>query len=162
MRKHLLIIVIAMAVALPLFSGCGTAPAPTTGHVTIAIRCDTLVGNAGLAAAKQPLVPADGVVLAPTEVGLTDKATVFDVLRQVLMADKMQFEYTTSPLYGSVLVEGIDNLYQLDAGPESGWEYSVNGVFPQVSCSKYEPTDGDVIVWYYTCQLGKDLPGAQS
>lgn len=30
-------------------------------------------------------------------------------------------------------------------------------IFPNYGCSKYEVSDGDVIEWRYTCDLGKDV-----
>ena len=57
----------------------------------------------------------------------------------------------------SAYVEGIDNIYEFSCGQQSGWMYSVNDKFPQVSCSDYKVKDGDVIKWKYTCDLGEDV-----
>ena len=46
-------------------------------------------------------------------------------------------------------VTGIDNVFQFDQGPESGWIYSINGESPTVGASSYEPVAGDVILWQY-------------
>ena len=54
-------------------------------------------------------------------------------------------------------VEGINQLYELDCGKNSGWMYSVNGTFPNYGASAYKPKDGDVILWVYTCDLGNDV-----
>ena len=54
-------------------------------------------------------------------------------------------------MYNSYYVEGIGNLYEFDCGSESGWMYKVNGWFPNYGCSSYTLSDGDVIVWCYTC-----------
>ena len=69
-------------------------------------------------------------------------------------------EYTKTPLTGSVYVEGIHNLYEFDAGPLSGWLYSVNGVFTNLSCSEYILKDGDRILFQYTLSRGEDVGGA--
>ena len=69
----------------------------------------------------------------------------------------MEASYT--PMYGSVYVEGINNLYEFDCGELSGWMYSVNGIYPNYGCSSYILKDGDVICWVYTCDLGYDVGG---
>lgn len=133
-----------------------------TQTASIEIRCDTLVGNQQLDAAKQDLVPSNGIILAKCDVTFTPGQTVFDVLKKVVQKNNLQFEFSTSLVYDSVLVEGIANLYQFDAGGASGWQYRVNGQLPMTSCSKYVLNDGDVIQWDYTCQLGADLTATQS
>lgn len=50
---------------------------------------------------------------------------------------------------GSGYVEGIDGVFQFDAGPESGWIYFVNGQMPPVGAGEYEPAAEDVILWQY-------------
>ena len=57
----------------------------------------------------------------------------------------------------TILVEGINQLYEFDCGELSGWMYSVNSWFPNYGCSQYEVSDGDMIEWRYTCDLGRDV-----
>ena len=57
----------------------------------------------------------------------------------------------------SYYVSAINGLAEFDCGSGSGWMYSVNGVYPNMSCGKYVLSDGDEIVWVYTCDLGNDL-----
>ena len=59
--------------------------------------------------------------------------------------------------YSGGYIEGINYLYEYDAGSLSGWMYKVNGLFPNYGCSKYEVKPGDAIVWMYTCDLGRDV-----
>ena len=54
-------------------------------------------------------------------------------------------------------MEGIGNLYEFDAGPLSGWTYTVNGAFVGLGSSQVAVKSGDVICWMYTCDLGKDV-----
>ena len=125
---------------------------------TLEVRCDTLLGNLDrLSKEKAALVPEDGTLLACTEVEFTGGSTVFDVFRQVLRQEKIHFEYVDASAYDSVYIEGIGNLYEFDCGPQSGWMYSVNDVYPGLGCSGYTLADGDVIVFSYTCDLGADL-----
>ena len=53
-------------------------------------------------------------------------------------------------------------MYEFDAGELSGWMYRVNGVFPNKGCSAYTLSDGDVVEWLYTCDLGKDIGASET
>ena len=96
-------------------------------------------------------------MLAATEVEFTGGESVFDVFRKVLREEKLHFEYVDASAYDSVYIEGIGNIYEFDCGPQSGWMFSVNDVYPGLGCSSYTLADGDVIVFSYTCDLGADL-----
>lgn len=125
---------------------------------TIEIRCDNLLSQLdNLTKEKAEIVPPDGTVVARTEVILNGGETAFDILRNVVREEKIHFEYVDASAYKSVYIEGIANLYEYDCGPQSGWMYSVNGVFPGIGCSSYTLCDGDEIVFAYTCDLGADL-----
>lgn len=124
---------------------------------TISIECSTLVGNSDLDPGKAEFVPADGWILAPSEVTYSPGETVFDVLKRVCGDAGIQMESNFTPLYGSYYIEGINQLYEFDGGDRSGWMYSVNGWFPNYGCSSYTVEDGDVIEWKYTCTLGSDV-----
>ena len=149
-----------------LLCGCGRTDAvnitDTDGSngktCTLEIRCDVLLDNLGrMQTEKAELVPEDVIILPQTEVGFDDGESVFDVFRRVLREEKIHFEYVDASAYDSVYIEGIGNLYEYDCGPQSGWMYSVNGVYPGLGCSAYTLADGDVIVFNYTCNLGADL-----
>ena len=64
-------------------------------------------------------------------------------------------EYTGSG--SSIYIQSIDNLYEFDGGKDSGWMYSVNGVYPNYGCGSYKVKASDVIKWRYTCNLGRDI-----
>ena len=157
---------IVLVLTLSLLCGCGNkntsevADANGDGKLTctLEIRCDVLLNNLdNLQAEKVSLVPADGVILAVTEVEFSGGQSVFDVFRQTLRDQKIHFEYVDASAYDSVYIESIGNLYEYDCGPQSGWMYSVNGIYPGLGCSAYTLADGDVIVFNYTCDLGADL-----
>ncbi len=125
---------------------------------TLEIRCDTLLAKRDtMQAEKAALVPADGVLLETVEVEFEPGDAVFDVFRRVLREKKLHFEYTDGRAYDAVYIEGICNLYEFDCGPQSGWMYSVNDVYPSLGCSAYTLSDGDAIAFHYTCDLGADL-----
>ena len=58
--------------------------------------------------------------------------------------------------FGAYVV-GIDGLEEFDYGNQSGWMYSVNGVFPDYSAGNYILKEGDNVVWSYTTNLGNDI-----
>ena len=134
-----------------------TEPALT---VSLSIYCSTILDNwDNLDPAKAGYVPSSGVILSTT-VEITAGETVFDVLKRACSAYGIQLEYSWSPIYNSYYVEGINNLYEFDCGPESGWVYKVNGWFPNYGCSGYSLSGGESIVWCYTCNgLGADVGG---
>ena len=109
--------------------------------------------------AKKEWVPDDGVILRATTVTFTEGESVYDVLERVCRDNGIQMEASWSGKYGSAYVEGIANLYEKDVGDTSGWMYKVNGWFPNYGCSGYTLSQGDVISWVYTCDLGDDVGG---
>ena len=158
--------VIILVLLLSMLCGCGktntTQVADANGDgkltCTLEIRCDTLLGNlAKMQDGKAALVPEDGVMLEATEVEFTAGESVFDVFRKVLRQEKIHFEYVDASAYDSVYIEGIGNIYEFDCGPQSGWMFSVNGIYPGLGCSAYTLADGDLILFNYTCDLGADL-----
>ena len=96
-----------------------------------------------------------GTILSTTEVGLNDGDTVFDILKQVTKDNNIQMEYKGRK--SSIYIQGIDNIYEFDDGPESGWIFRVNGEISQVSSSNYKLNDGDNIEWLYTIDLGREF-----
>lgn len=73
----------------------------------------------------------------------------------------ISLEYAWTPAYNSYYVEGINNLYEFDCGPESGWVYLVNGAAPGYGCSSYQVSDGDQISFLYSCVgYGADVGAA--
>lgn len=125
---------------------------------TFSITCASVLENMDkLAPGKEGLIPADGWLLAETEVEFSQGDTVFDVLQRELKSRNMHFEYSTAALYDTAYIEGICNLYEYDCGELSGWEYVVNGTFYGYGSSQFTLSDGDVVSWVYTCDLGADV-----
>ena len=140
---------------------CSDAPAGKDEydhHCTLYIDCKTVLDNMdSLDPNKAELIPEDGVILEKVEVGFDDGESVYDVLLRELRKREIHIEASTVPMYNSVYIEGIANLYEFDCGYSSGWEYCVNGVFPNYGCSQYYPQEGDEIMFLYTCSLGADI-----
>ena len=144
-----------------------TVDQTTTYTCTISISCGTILNNwdawdewdAETAAAKKPLVPADGVILSATTASFSEGESVYDVLQRVCRENGIHMEASWTPMYNSAYVEGINNLYEFDVSQGSGWMYRVNGWFPNYGCSRYALQNGDVVEWVYTCDLGYDVGG---
>lgn len=118
---------------------------------TISISCAELLSSLdGCAPEVAAIVPESGWMLSPVTVTFTEGESVFDVLRRVCMENGIHMESSSTAGYNSAYIEGIGNLYEFDAGEQSGWLYSVNGWFPNYGCSRYELSDGDVICWVYS------------
>ena len=130
---------------------------------TFSISCATVLDNMNiLDKSKKEIIPDDGWILKPVTVTFNEGESVFDVLKQVCKENKIQLEFSMTPIYNSAYIEGINNLYEFDCGSLSGWMYEVNDWFPNYGCSRYEVKNGDVIEWQYTCDLGGDIGGYYS
>lgn len=132
----------------------------TVPTCTVSISCAAILENLDrLNAEKADLIPADGVLLAPTAVEFTEGESVFNVLKRVCRENKIHMEFSETPVYQSAYIEGIGNLYEFDCGEGSGWMYRVNDEFPNYGCSRYTLADGDTVEWVYTCDFGADVGG---
>lgn len=118
------------------------------GTVTISIRCEKI------ASVGDSHIPTDGVILDTFECEIESGDTVYDVLTEATARNRIHLE--TNGSGDSVYVEGIANIYEFSYGDLSGWVFRVNGKMPSVSCSDYLLSDGDVIEWMYSLELGKD------
>ncbi len=130
--------------------------------ITISIRCDTVLDNWAQLDDNlkyEKYVPQSGIILDDYVMVLRKDDTVYDVLNRAARHHKIQMECVYSANYGSIYVQGINQLYEFSCGELSGWMYKVNGVFPNYGCSKYTLKNGDVVEWVYTCDLGRDVGG---
>ena len=127
---------------------------------SICIRCDTILDNMDqLDPSKVGYVPSDGWILY-ADVEFTQGETVFDVLQRACDDYGIPMEYSYSPSYGGNYIEGINNIYEFDCGPQSGWMYQVDGWFPNYGSSGYTLSGGESITFCYTCVgLGADVGG---
>ena len=139
-------------------SGSGSSGSNKTYTCTISISCSTILNNMdNLTDGKEEFVPGNGWILKKTKVKFSQGDSVHDVLQKICRDKGIHMESRYTPAYNSAYVEGINQLYEFDCGELSGWMYNVNGWFPNYGCSKYKVSDGDVINWVYTCDLGKDV-----
>jgi len=109
---------------------------------------------------KHELVPESGWIFAPQAVTVYEGESVFNVLQREMRRHGIHLATRWTPILNSAYIEAINNIYEFDAGALSGWMYSVNGYFPSFGSSRYLLSDGDVIEWQFTLDLGRDLGGA--
>lgn len=127
---------------------------------TLSIECSSILNNlSDLESDKLDVVPKNGVIFAPQIVTFYEGESVYDLLKRVCRENRIHLEASFTPMYNSVYVEGIGNLYEFDCGNGSGWMYQVNGWYPNYGCSRYQLKQGETVEWRYTCDLGKDIGG---
>lgn len=137
---------------------------------TVSIICKTVNDNINsLKQSKKDFVPSDGIIIENATVELENGDTAFDVLKRACKNNTckaackycknngIHIEYTYTPGFNTYYVEGIHQLYEKDCGMQSGWMYSVNGVFPNVGASSYTVKAGDTVKFLYTCDMGADI-----
>lgn len=96
-----------------------------------------------------------GDAIPAVQVPLLNNDTAYTVLQRI--AKEKGIDVKATGAGPDVYVKTIAGLSEFDGGQKSGWMYSVNGVFPQVSAGIYTLLDGDVLRWQYTRNLGEDL-----
>jgi hypothetical protein len=111
-------------------------------------------------------------IVEPTVITLPENSTAADSLDAVLrlsypdvtrpyrhtgsLAENFYLSYVWDPTFtGEPSYEGY--LGEFDCGPESGWMITVDNVFIGESSSNAYLTDGSVVRWQYTCELGHDI-----
>ncbi|ONI40346.1 hypothetical protein AN639_04855 [Candidatus Epulonipiscium fishelsonii] len=96
-----------------------------------------------------------GELLTPTAVQIDDDSTAWSVLKKVLDEKKIKYEVQQSK--NDFYVVSIDGIATESDDKNSGWMYSVNGVYGQVCANQCKVKKGDKVEWNYTTNLGKDL-----
>lgn len=146
-------------------------PKPTTPQkedkketVTVSLRVDTLLKQEHFKRLPEALqstkyVPSNGIILKAGTYTIEKGDSAWTATRKALQKHSIHFEYEGEGEsgYGSVYVEGINHIYEKQAGSLSGWMFAVNGKAPGVGASAYDIKDGDKITWHYTTNLGRDI-----
>lgn len=127
------------------------ATAPVQIKVSIEISCSRVAGaNASRIQdeSKRSHVESlnNGEILS-ANVTMMYNQSVYDALVKATQAAGVELGARNTN-FGTYVYE-IDNLREKDAGPNSGWMYSVNGLVPQKSAAAYYPKEGDTIQWFY-------------
>ncbi len=149
-------IICAVAVISLLIASCASKDLATIGKCELKVTCESVFEGDKLTDDKRAVIPEDGIIfLGLAEIKEGD--TAFDVLKRTMQDEKIHIEFSSSPAYNVIYVEGISNLYQQDLGEMSGWLYRVNGESPDVAMSAYKVSDGDRIEVYYSCNFMEEM-----
>jgi len=126
--------------------------------VALTVRVDSILANMHLLNREMhELIPDDAVIFPLSTVIAYEGESVFDVLQREMRGAGIHMSARFTPAFNSAYIEAINNLYEFEVGPMSGWVYRVNGEIPDTSASLYILNPGDVIEWLYTLDLGRDV-----
>lgn len=123
---------------------------------TITIDCTNALNSDKLKSSMRKVLPSDGIIYS-NSYEFSDGDSVFDVLYAVTKNHGIPMEFSSSAVYGSKYIEGINSLYEFDCGELSGWKYSVNGTVPNYGCDQYKINNNDKIIFYYVTKWGEWL-----
>lgn len=118
---------------------------------TVTVECKSILKNMDkLADGHAPYVPSDGYFINGCTVTLDNGSSAYDAVQ--LACNKQGVHMTTVNSGYGKYVKGFNNIDEKDCGSQSGWLYFVNGNSPSKSCSKYKLSNGDNVVFSYTCK----------
>lgn len=118
---------------------------------TVTVECKSILKNTDkLADGHAPYVPSDGYFINSCTVTLDNGSSAYDAVQ--LACNKQGVHMTTVNSGYGKYVKGFNNIDEKDCGSQSGWLYFVNGSSPSKSCSKYKLSNGDNVVFSYTCK----------
>ncbi len=152
MKKIIIFAVLVIAILALVFTIGTDKP---IYDCTLEVVCDDAIASGVLSAEKLELLPADGVVLAKTDVKFAKGDSVMDVLQKTLIENKIHYDVQNISSTGSKYLRGIANLYQNDCGEYSGWSYYINDEMPSESAASYKLKNGDAIRFVYISDFTK-------
>ena len=92
--------------------------------------------------------PASQAILPASTFEFIAAETAYDMLVRVTQAKNI--DMTARKTSMGMYVEAIAGVAEFDKGPLSGWLYSVNGQYPEVSADAYTVKQDDTVAWTYT------------
>ena len=99
-------------------------------------------------------IVGEGTILSSTKVEISEGNTVLDATLNILKQKGIPISVRGSG--SGAYVEGINNLYEFDRGPLSGWEAKRNGAKIDKSAGAIKVGNGDTIQWIYTTDYKED------
>lgn len=127
-----------------MFSACASAQEELVGEIEITLDFSAAAENIELfATEKREFLPADKAISGTAAYYEND--TVFEVLKRYCRDNEIALDFSSSVT--GTYIKGINQIYEFDAGGESGWTYYVDGIFAEQACDKAEV--GSEIYWYY-------------
>jgi hypothetical protein len=128
-----------------------TAPRQNEKQPTTTVKEQTPSPQPKKEEAKQTVtvsIVGEGTILSSTKVEISEGNTVLDVTSKILKEKGIPISVRGSG--SGAYVEGINNLYEFDRGPLSGWEAKRNGAKIDKSAGAIKVGNGDTIQWIYT------------
>ncbi len=139
---------------------CGGQKVEKIGSATLTISAENASYNRDMlseSASSTDIVPEDGIILDSFTFDIYEDESCYEAIKRVLQDLKMQVEFVGDQESVSAYVKGLNNLYEKDAGDQSGWFYSVNNILPSVGMNHYYLKDGDSARIDYSLNYGEDL-----
>ena len=85
---------------------------------------------------------------------INEGETVFTQLKNASILLKIPISYSGNEKLKNIYVRSIGELKEFDYGSASGWTYTVNGIYPDKSCTDVTLKKGDIVTWIYTDKGG--------
>lgn len=127
-----------------------TTTTSSTVSCRVTIECSSILDNMDdLKEGHEDYIPDDGIIISNCYVTVNNGDTVYDAVKSACSENGVSINARSSS-YG-IYVAGFNNIDEKDCGSESGWLYKVNGKMPNKSCGNYKVSNGDNIVFTYTC-----------
>lgn len=127
-----------------------TTTTSSTVNCTVTVECKKILSNMdNLKAGHEDFVPQNGVFFSNCSVRVKNGSSAYDAVKLACSSNGISVNATSSS-YG-IYIAGFNNIDEKDCGNQSGWTYTVNGKYISKSCGKYIVSNGDSIVFSYTC-----------
>ena len=126
-------------------------------YVYLSIDCETILDHMDELTEGLDKYVGDGIILGKTKVKCYKGESVWDVLSRECKARKINLESEDAPAFGTVYIKSINNIGEYDCGELSGWNYCVDGWYPNYGVSRYILKKSEYIRLRYTCDLGRDI-----
>lgn len=103
------------------------------------------------------VVPNGGVILSATDMEVSDGDTVYSLLERICNYNGIALDATKDGT--GAFINAIDGIACFDNGPMSGWIFAVNDELPSGDSADCRVKNGDVVVWYYACDVNNGIGG---
>lgn len=138
------------------FFGCSadnqtdTTSSSSTITCTVTVECKSVLDNSdNLKAGHESYVPSDGYIINGYTVTIPNGSSAYDAVKSA--CDEQGVSVNVSNSSFGKYISGFNNIDEKDCGSQSGWIYYVNGSSPPKGCDKYTLSNGDNVVFSYTC-----------
>lgn len=116
---------------------------------TVTVECKEILNNMSSLKEGHEDYISDGVFINNCSITLLNGATAYDAVKTACTQYGISMNVQTTS-FGKYIV-GFNGIDEFDCGKQSGWVYTVNGKSPPKSSDKYPVSNGDKIVYSYTC-----------